>query len=118
VSENKTRSAVVSPEVTPRVKARKAARTRGVGVKADRLCPGGKPRGSPNEPFISYRVRFWLVSSRMQLSSATKPGMGRDAYLINAGRIDSFSFPTSCGTQCSPAYSPITYTTSPPPATN
>jgi hypothetical protein len=36
--------------------------------------------------------------------------------LINAGRIYSFSFPTSCGTQCSPAFTPITYTTSAPPA--
>jgi Cellulose binding domain len=34
--------------------------------------------------------------------------------LINGGRIYSFSFPVSCGTQCTPAFSPITYTTSAP----
>jgi hypothetical protein len=34
--------------------------------------------------------------------------------LINAGRIYSFSFPTSCGSSCSSAYTPITYTASAP----
>jgi len=34
--------------------------------------------------------------------------------LINAGRIYSFSFPASCGSQCSSAYTPITYTASAP----
>jgi len=34
--------------------------------------------------------------------------------LINAGRIYSFSFPTSCGSSCSSAYTPITFTTSAP----
>jgi expansin (peptidoglycan-binding protein) len=32
--------------------------------------------------------------------------------LINSGRIYNFSFPASCGTNCSPAYTPATYTIS------
>jgi hypothetical protein len=32
--------------------------------------------------------------------------------MINNGRVYSFSLPTSCGTQCSPAYTQVTYTTS------
>lgn len=32
--------------------------------------------------------------------------------LINGGREYLFSFPSSCGTQCSPSYTPATYTTS------
>ncbi len=32
--------------------------------------------------------------------------------LINRGRIYSFAFPSSCGTGCTPALTPITYTTS------
>ncbi|MGB0064704.1 MAG: hypothetical protein WBP85_09690, partial [Terracidiphilus sp.] len=31
---------------------------------------------------------------------------------INNGRIYSFSYPTSCGTSCTPALTPVTYTTS------
>ncbi len=31
---------------------------------------------------------------------------------INSGRIYSFSYPTSCGTSCTPAVTPVTYTTS------
>jgi hypothetical protein len=34
--------------------------------------------------------------------------------LINDGREYLFSYPSSCGTQCSPAYTPLTYTTSQP----
>ena len=37
--------------------------------------------------------------------------------LINGGRIYSFTFPTSCGSSCQPALTPITYTSSAPPAT-
>jgi expansin (peptidoglycan-binding protein) len=32
--------------------------------------------------------------------------------LINGGRIYYFSFPASCGTNCGPSYTPVTYTTS------
>jgi hypothetical protein len=32
--------------------------------------------------------------------------------LINNGRIYSFSYPASCGTSCTPALTPVTYTTS------
>ena len=32
--------------------------------------------------------------------------------LINSGRIYSFSYPASCGSSCTPALTPITYTTS------
>jgi hypothetical protein len=32
--------------------------------------------------------------------------------LINSGRIYSFTYPTSCGTSCTPALTPITFTTS------
>lgn len=32
--------------------------------------------------------------------------------LINSGRIYSFSYPSSCGSSCTPAVTPITYTTS------
>ena len=32
--------------------------------------------------------------------------------LINSGRIYSFAYPTSCGSSCTPALTPITYTTS------
>jgi len=32
--------------------------------------------------------------------------------LINGGRVYSFSLPSACGTQCSPAYTATTYTTS------
>jgi hypothetical protein len=32
--------------------------------------------------------------------------------LINSGRIYSFSYPSSCGSSCTPALTPITYTTS------
>jgi Cellulose binding domain len=35
--------------------------------------------------------------------------------LVNGGRIYSFSFPTSCGSSCGQAYTPVTYTTSTPP---
>jgi hypothetical protein len=35
--------------------------------------------------------------------------------LINAGRIYSFTFPASCGSSCTPALTPITYTTSAAP---
>jgi hypothetical protein len=35
--------------------------------------------------------------------------------LVNGGRIYSFSFPSSCGTACGPAYTAATYTTSAPP---
>jgi len=34
--------------------------------------------------------------------------------LINGGRIYSFSFPASCGSSCTPALTPITYTTAAP----
>ncbi|MGH9562819.1 MAG: hypothetical protein ACRD3S_15310, partial [Terracidiphilus sp.] len=34
--------------------------------------------------------------------------------LINNGRIYSFSYPSSCGTSCTPALTPITYTVSSP----
>ncbi|MGD0098687.1 MAG: cellulose binding domain-containing protein [Terracidiphilus sp.] len=32
--------------------------------------------------------------------------------LINSGRIYSFSYPTSCGSSCTPALTPVTFTTS------
>jgi len=32
--------------------------------------------------------------------------------LINSGRIYSFTYPSSCGTSCTPAFTPVTYTTS------
>jgi hypothetical protein len=32
--------------------------------------------------------------------------------LINSGRIYSFTYPASCGTLCTPAFTPVTYTTS------
>ncbi len=44
----------------------------------------------------SYQIRVYDVNDQ----------------LINNGRIYYFSFPASCGTNCGPAYTPTTYTTS------